>query len=584
MGVTLFKEVSYTLSKLIDSIEMGEIGLPEIQRPFVWPNTKVRDLFDSMYRGFPVGYLLFWANGSGGGHRQIGTGTKQRVPQLLIVDGQQRLTSLFAVFKGIPVVREDFRAERIRIAFCPLTGRFEVTDAAILRDPEFIPDISEIWSEQSNIFELADAYIERLRRARPVTPQEQKAIQKAINSLDNLSSYPFTALEIASSATEEEVADVFVRVNSKGTPLNQADFILTLMSVFWDEGRAQLERFCRQSRTPSLTGPSPYNHYIAPSPDQLLRVGVGLGFRRARLNYVYSILRGKDLETEEYSDERRERQFAVLRSAQEQVLDLQNWHDFLLCLKHAGYSSQAMISSQGALLYSYVFYLIGARDYGVDRSVLRDVIARWFFMVSLTGRYTGSFESSVEQDLGRLRDVHSAADFVAVLDRIIADTFTTDYWTITLPGELATSAARAPSVFAYYAALNLLQARVLFSKMQVSELLDPTVKGKRSPVERHHLFPKGYLSTLGITDIRDTNQTANYALVEWDDNIAIRDTSPAEYYPRYATRFSAAELDAMAYWHALPGGWQSMSYGDFLEARRKLIAQVIRDGFARLLN
>ncbi len=144
MAGTLFKEITYSLNKLIEDIEMGEIGLPELQRPFVWPNTKVRDLFDSMYRGYPVGYLLFWANGLPENHRQIGINTKQSVPRLLIVDGQQRLTSLFAVLKGIPVTREDFKKENIRIAFRPKDERFEVADAAILRDAEWIYDISQL--------------------------------------------------------------------------------------------------------------------------------------------------------------------------------------------------------------------------------------------------------------------------------------------------------------------------------------------------------------------------------------------------------------------------------------------------------
>jgi len=68
----LFKKVDYTLKKLIEDIHVGEIGLPDIQRPFVWPRSKVRDLFDSMYRGFPIGYLLFWENGYSGEHHTIG--------------------------------------------------------------------------------------------------------------------------------------------------------------------------------------------------------------------------------------------------------------------------------------------------------------------------------------------------------------------------------------------------------------------------------------------------------------------------------------------------------------------------------
>ena len=145
MSKTLFKEVSYSLSKIIEDIDLGEIGLPELQRPFVWPNTKVRDLFDSMYRGFPVGYLLFWANGVTEGHRQIGEQPKQRIPRLLIVDGQQRLTSLYAVLKGLAVVRDNYRQERIFIAYRPRDQLFEVADAAIQRDPECISDMSSLW-------------------------------------------------------------------------------------------------------------------------------------------------------------------------------------------------------------------------------------------------------------------------------------------------------------------------------------------------------------------------------------------------------------------------------------------------------
>jgi hypothetical protein len=583
MSATLFKEVSYTLSKLLHDVEMGEIGLPDIQRPFVWANSKVRDLFDSMYKGFPVGYLLFWANGAGDGHRQIGADEKQKSPRLLIVDGQQRLTSLYTVIKGIPVVRANYQKEGIQIAFNPISQKFEVADAATKRDPEYIPDISVIWSESTDMFELAEEYLARLRQNRDVDADEQRMIRKAINNLDNVQNYPFIALEVSGSASEEQVAEIFVRVNSKGTPLNQANFILTLMSVFWDTGRSDLEHFCRESRLPAKSGASPFNYFIQPDPDQLLRVSVGVGFRRARLQYVYNILRGKDLETGEFSTERREKQFEILQQAQSHMLDLQNWHEFLKSIRRAGYMGQSMIVSVNNLLYSYVFYLIGKYDFKVDSYLLRDTIARWFFMSALTTRYSGSFESTMEQDLNRLRDVKDAEGFVSLLNHIIADSLTEDYWNITLPNELATSSPRSPSLFSYYAALNLLKAKVLFSKMLVSDLLDPTLKAKKSAVERHHLFPKGYLAKLEITEVRDTNQIANYALVEWNDNIAISDDPPAEYYPKYASRFNEKELKEMLFWHALPGGWENMEYKDFLEERRKLIAQVTREGFKELM-
>ena len=113
----------YALGALIDAIGNGQIGLPDIQRPFVWKNVKVRELFDSMYRGYPVGYLLFWEAGEAGA-RKIGTDNKQLAPTRVIVDGQQRLTSQFAVIKGVPVVRENYSTEKIEIEFNPLKQRF----------------------------------------------------------------------------------------------------------------------------------------------------------------------------------------------------------------------------------------------------------------------------------------------------------------------------------------------------------------------------------------------------------------------------------------------------------------------------
>jgi hypothetical protein len=135
---TCFKKVDYDLSGLLHYIEIGDIGLPDIQRPFVWSNAKVRDLFDSMYRGFPVGYFLFWENQSAQGAKAIGTGTKQHAPSKLIVDGQQRLTSLFAVFRGHKVLDEDYQERQIEVAFRPRDGRFEVADAPIRRNAEAI--------------------------------------------------------------------------------------------------------------------------------------------------------------------------------------------------------------------------------------------------------------------------------------------------------------------------------------------------------------------------------------------------------------------------------------------------------------
>lgn len=586
MSEMLFKKVDYNLWTLIDHIKMGVLGLPEIQRPFVWKTPKVRDLFDSMYKGFPIGYLLFWStnhfnNASKGG---IGLDHKQKPPQLLIVDGQQRLTSLYSVMTGHPVLNKQFNETNIHIAFRPLDGQFEVTDAAIERDPEYIADISDLWSPTLGLFEVTEKYLDRLQSHREVSPDQRKSIQNSINRLENLNNYPLTALEITSAVDEEEVADIFVRINSQGVALKVPDFILTLMSVFWNEGRAELQEFCRGCAKPTSIGvPSPFNYFIRPEPDQLLRVSVGVRFKRARLKHVYSILRGKDLESGEFSDERRDQQFEVLKAAQAKMLDLQNWSEFQKALLRAGFKSERMITSEGGLLYAYTMFLIGKYDFNVDLFTLKNIIARWFFMTSLTSRYSGSPETTMESDLARLRAAHTSEEFVATLEQIIQQTFTADYWNISLVEHLKTSAARSPTLFAYYASLNLLEAHAFLSKMKISELLDPVLQAKKSAIERHHLFPKSYLrDRVGISDESIANQIANFAPVEWDANIHISDEPPETYWDEYARNFTTDELREMIDLHALPEGWEKMEYRLFLDERRRRIAHIIQRGFDKL--
>ncbi len=301
---TCFKRVDYDLSGLLHYLDIGDIGLPDIQRPFVWSNAKVRDLFDSMYRGFPVGYFLFWENGQANGSKQIGVGDKQHSDAVAPDRGRPAAADL--ALRGLPRqagAGRGLRERQIEIAFRPRDGRFEVADAAIDRDPEWIANISELWASGKSSCKMVNGFLKGLSAKTDLTEEEEEQISHNLDRLFDLQKYPFTALEIASTVDEEQVADIFVRINSEGVKLNQADFILTLLSVFWDEGRAALEHFCRQSRQAACAGrgASPFNHFIQPDPDQLLRVAVALGFERGRLKSVYQVLRGKDMDTGEFS-------------------------------------------------------------------------------------------------------------------------------------------------------------------------------------------------------------------------------------------------------------------------------------------
>lgn len=575
----IFKKSDPPLQSIILDIKMGKIGLPDLQRPFIWSNIKVRDLIDSMYRGYPVGNLLFWKHPPDAASKTIGDNTKSHTPQLLIVDGQQRLTAIYAVFTGTSVVRKNKNSETIQIAFNPFLEIFEVSNAANKKDRWYYPNITLLFDNNANLFDIVGSYIDELSKVCELENEDITKIQSSFNKLSSLTSYPFTALELLESANEEQVGDVFVRINSKGVTLRQADYILTLMSVFWEDGRKQLENFQQQASTPSIELDSPFNYLFQPSPDQLLRVTVGVAFRRARLRHVYWILRGKDLETGDFSIESRENQFDKLKQAQNHVVNIKNWHSFINVINRAGFVSDKMISSQINLLYAYIFYLLGKTEFDIEENELGKLIGRWFFMTALTGRYTNSLETTMETDLGRLRNVSDKSEFTRVLNDIISTAITNDYWMITLPDNLATPNTSSPSNLCYYAALNILEAKVLFSNNPIFEKHSHRIFESHISNNRHHLFPKKYLQSIGINRRMYKNQIANFAIINSD----IQD-SPQNIIPEIEAKLESSEMKQMYYWHALPQKWYELSYDEFLIQRRKLMAQIIRDAYNILLK
>lgn len=584
MLATVFKDTSYNLQSLISKIDIGEIGLPDIQRPFVWKNTQARDLFDSMYKGFPVGHLLFWQTGADSNDRKIGSENKQSAPILVIVDGQQRLTALFSVIAGQEIVNKDYTKVRIKIAFNPSTERFEVTNAAIVRDPEFVPDIFEVFKDSFHSFQ--NNFLENLEkhRGKAIDEKEQNLITNNLVRLRNLQSFTFKVIELDKSVDEERAAEIFVRMNSKGIQLKTSDFILTLMSVFWEEGRKDLENFCRAAKNSSINGdPSPYNHFIAPAPEDLLRAGLGLAFKKAKMKDIYSLLRGKDIETGNFDPSRKHKQFEILSRSQKKLLNLTDWHEFLECLTTAGFRSRRMISSDNAVMFTYMHWMLGKDEFNLDPITLRHIISQWWFMVHTMGRYTGSFETMAESDLNKIKQLPlgNGEVFCNLLSDTIGEAFTNDYWEITFPIDIDSTAHKTPPLSAYWAALNILDAEMLFSGRKISTMLDPAVT-PIPDIKRHPLFPTAYFKDLGETERYKIMHIANLAFVDWGDDDQISKQPPKEYWPKMIAKLSDGKLKQQMFWHALPENWEQMEYSDFLQKRRSLIAKVVREAFGKL--
>lgn len=591
----IYKPVDWSIQQLVDAVKVGTLTLPDLQRPFVWPATKVRDLMDSLYRGYPVGELMFWNQPGDEGVGVIGTDPKGHASKQQIVDGQQRITSLYVTVTGQTVIDDDYRKKSVRISFNPLIDRFEVAQPAYDRSPEWVADVSRVFTSALEAFEK---YIERLQGSRnePISSEERSKVHKALIRLEALKSTIFKVVEIQADVDKAVVADVFVRINSEGMNLTSADFILTWLSVFWSEGRDELEEFARNSRLTAdhiseMTGMrtiwSPKNHYIAPSPGQLVRVAVTVGQNRGRLQDAYSALRGRDRKTGAADPKRQTEELNKIKNAIPLILDRLNWDEFLRVLAKAGYRSKKMITSESTVLYSYALWLLGRTRYDVDLTKLRDLMARWFFMAQTTGRYTGSPETRIQQDLDRLDGAKTADDFMAVLGGVIETILTPDFWTIRLPDDfISSSTSASPAYQAYLAALNILDANLFMLHGKVRDWTDPADTAIKN-VEGHHLFPKAYLrEVLKLRDIKKINQVANFAPTDWNTNILISDRPPKEYWPDLIKdrKMGDEAVAKQRQWHALPEDWIKLGYEDFLASRRKLMAGVVRDGYMRLAD
>jgi hypothetical protein len=421
----IFEQSQRSIASLMSDIELEVIALPELQRQFVWEDTKVRDLLDSLFVGFPVGTLVFWHTSTDKDARALGAERPGLRATTLVIDGQQRLTSLYAVMRGVEVVGKHGTMRKITIAFRPRDGRFEVADAAIRNDPEFLANVTELWNGTRPKPQIRRDLINALRdKGRAVDEKYEDAVERNLDRAHSISDYRFPTVDIRKTAAadeikEEDVAEIFVRINNQGARLGQADFVLTLLAVYHGELRDRIEE---RSRVMSLEA------VVAIDAQQLLRAVCGVAFGRARMSAVYRYLRGVDPTTGEADTAGRLKRLSQLDDAAKECMEPTPWRDYLLRVQHAGFVNQALIASKAAIVNAYAFYIRG-RKASVPKRKLDEVIARWVFGTLLTARYSGSSETIFEQDLARVARLEpdDAEGFVRALDDAMGETLTGDY-------------------------------------------------------------------------------------------------------------------------------------------------------------
>lgn len=598
-----FTLMQYSVSAILGLIEAGQFVIPEIQRPFVWKRSQVRDLIDSLYNGYPTGYIITWKNPD----VQTKDGTVANGKHVLI-DGQQRITALMAAISGLEVLDEDFNKGRIKIAFNPIaddpTKRFAVQDASHLKDKKWIPDISELFKADFKQRAFENEY------AKNNDGVDLDELSEILLKLKGIANRQVGVIELDHSLDIDEVTEIFIRINSKGTPLSQSDFVMSKMAADTTHGgntlRKVVDYFCHLAVKPDFypqmlkdtdfagTEYASKIKWLAkdnediydPDYGDMLRVAFMYSFNRGRLADLVSLLSGRDFETREYKDEIVEDSYEKLKVGVLKFINEYNFDQFVLAIKGAGFKSSKLLNSQMTLDFAYSLFLRLQDDPAVQQGQVKRLVQKWFVLSTLTGRYVGSPESVMSRDIRNIVE----KGFILFAKEVEASALSDTFWKITLPQNLETTSVNSPAFNTFLAAQDYMKSNSMLMKgTMISDLI--TISG-----DVHHIFPKAYLKKNGVDAKGRYNQVANYTYLDTQVNKAISDDAPCVYFgtileqcktknPQIGNISDEDELYKNLAENAIPAEVVHMSiddYDTFLVARRKMMAEMIEKYYKSL--
>lgn len=595
MTTQRYSVTPHPIQTLLTWVKEGEIAIPEIQRPFVWDATKVRNLLDSLYQGYPVGYLIVWRNPT----VKLKDGTSSAGKRILI-DGQQRITALMAALLGHEVLTKDYETVRIRIAFNPMEEKFEVTNPAIQKDTLWIADIAELFSPNAKLLQITKAY------ATANSGVDEDELFSNLEKLRGITNNHVGMIELADDLDIETVTEIFIRVNSAGAELSQADFAMSKIAANELYGgnhlRKAIDYFCHLSISPDFYGRIQKNDpefakseffpkmswlkdinddLYDPSYTDMLRVAFTSEFGRGKLQDLVALLSGRNFETRQYEAAIAETSFARLKKGILNFMNQTHYERLTMILRSAGFVTSGLIGGQNTINFAYILYLRGRAE-GIPADDIEHLVRRWFVMTMLTGRYSGTPETIFDFDIRQVETHGVSKHTTSVIDATMSDSF----WTTLLPQNMETSSSISPYFLVYQAAQVKLNDKGFLSRdITVQDLLL-----NRSDV--HHLFPRKYLKDQGLQR-GQYNQIANFALAQSEINIAIGAKAPKVYFEellkqcqggkkKYGGITDLDDLKDNLRQHSIPEGifnHLADDYSQFLIERRQLMAAKIRDYF-----
>ncbi len=586
----------YLIEVILAWVKSSEVAIPEIQRPFVWNSSNVRDLLDSLYKGYPIGYIILWKNPD----IKLKDGSLSQGKKI-IIDGQQRITALTASILGNSVLDKNYKENKIKIAFHPIEEKFEVQNSAILKDKTWLHNVSE--AINGNLFEIVEKYCND-------NPEFDKVkIQNSFTTLINIPKKQVGVIELSSELDIETVTEIFIRINSKGVSLSQADFVMSKIASDTDFGGMELRKaidyFCRLTIDPKF-----YKHIkendkdfaisdffgkiswlrnendtlYDPDYNDVIRTSFMSQFDRGKLSDLVSLLSGRNFETKSYETEIAKSSFEKLKFGVENFISETNFKRLIMILNSAGFISPKLIRSYNTLNFAYVVYLKLKND-KVNSSEIESFVKKWFVLTNLTGRYSGSSESANDYDIRQI----SNKGFKTFLKEIEESELSDSFWDVQLPQKLETSSSNSPQFLIFLAAQVKNNDKGFLSRdILVRDLISN--KG-----DIHHLFPKDYLKKNGY-DKSSYNQVANYVYMQTEINIRVGNKPPKEYMELVISQInngdksisgvtSENEIYENLEMNCIPKEMLEMditNYEEFLNLRRKIMSHKIKNYYYSL--
>lgn len=577
-----------TIEEILGWIKQGKIGLPEMQRPFVWSTAKVRDLIDSLYNGYPIGYIVTWQNPTVGLKNESSSNNKE-----IIIDGQQRLTALKAALSGEKVVSQQYITKRIKISFKPSTGEFNTLNSAIEKDPLWINDISDIFKSDFNSYSYVTDNAKKLGMA----PEDLGA---TLQKLLAIRQSEIGDIKLGYNLSIGAVTDIFNRINSKGVSLSSADLAMSRLSADTIHGgnnlRKQIEYFVQLLNDPNLLEnivkfdsdfantkefdqikwiASEVNPIYKPRYADILHLILATSFKRGKLSDMVSLISGRDFEARNYSEEGMKANYEKIQAGATLVFNKSNFQRYLMILRDMGMRNSGKLGlvGHGVFNFGYILFLYLHRSTNLSQEKIASYLKRWIIMSALTGRYSGSSETITESDLKMIsRDANPITVLDDILDREMNDSF----WNGTLPNMLRVQSTQASS-------WRIFQMSQIYGKdtaWLAKDTSTETVMLEEGNI--HHIFPQAYLRKNGFSK-GDINQIANYVWVTQPKNLEISDKAPKDYLSDENIIEFMSETNNRE--NAIPEEiveYDFHNYSDFLNQRRHLMAKKMREFYENM--